>query len=189
MTRKLFPTNGLPGGLRAGFEAFWAAYPTRKPNPRALAEVEYFAAVRAGAEPDALARAAAAYAAECTARGVGNDFIVHASTFLRQQRWRDYLPKGPTPEVEAKPARALTHPLWPLVKGQLNEATFSVWLGQLVVEEDGAERLVLRAPSAFVAAHVRAEFGGLLRQAARGRRVEVLGPGSSHATHARGPLG
>ena len=60
--RSLFPKDGLPRGLRADFDAFWNAYPPRRPNPRALAEVAFAAAVRNGAAPEDLVRAADAHA-------------------------------------------------------------------------------------------------------------------------------
>jgi hypothetical protein len=51
----LFPAKaGLPRALEAGFARFWAAYPERKPNPRALAEKEFARAIKAGAAADAL---------------------------------------------------------------------------------------------------------------------------------------
>ena len=59
MQRALFPKDGLPKHLRDDFEIFWEAYPARKPNPRALAEVAYGRAVREGVKPDDLARAGA----------------------------------------------------------------------------------------------------------------------------------
>jgi len=59
MQRALFPKDGLPKHLRGDFDIFWTAYPARKPNPRALAEVAYARAVREGAVPNDLARAAA----------------------------------------------------------------------------------------------------------------------------------
>ena len=89
MQRALFPKDGLPKHLRDDFDIFWAAYPPRQPSPRALAEVAYARAVRDGATPDDLARAAARYADEVLAQRIEAAFVVHAATFLRQRRFLD----------------------------------------------------------------------------------------------------
>jgi hypothetical protein len=160
----LFPAKaGLPLALVAAFARFWAAYPERTPNPRALAEKEFARAVKAGAAADDLVLAAGGYAAEVKRLGTANDFIVHAATFLRQARWRDYLAPPAligTPASGAEP----THALWPAMKKHMDASTFTAWIGrgQAVEMDDG---LVLITSHRVVAQRVRDDFLPLLRRA------------------------
>lgn len=156
----MFPKSALPATLGASFAAFWAAYPERKPNPRALAEKEFARAIKAGADAAELVAAAAGYAAEVKRLGTANDFIVHARTFLRQDRWRDYL-AGPE-AASAAPAEP-EHPLWPLLKSDMDAATFAAWIGRCRYSKPG-EVITLFAPSAFVGGRVAEEFGALLKR-------------------------
>ncbi len=160
----MFPAKtGLPRALEAAFARFWASYPERRPNPRALAEKEFAKAVKAGAAADDLIAAATGYAAEVKLQGTANEFIVHAATFLRQARWRDYLtPEAPigAPASPAEPP----HELWPELLSHMDEPTFRAWIGRCdVTSRDGAE-LVLSAPSTFIAARIRQEFVPLLKR-------------------------
>ncbi|MBR0681939.1 hypothetical protein GXW74_15700 [Roseomonas eburnea] len=158
--RNLFPKGALPRGLQAGFDAFWAAYPPRRPNPRAMAEMAFARAVRDGAAPGDLVRAAEAYAAELRERGIGSEFIVHASTFLRQRRYEDYL-RAPIAEAPARaaPAADIDHPLWPLLRGRLSETDFRHWIEPLrCVSIVAGAHAVLMAPNRFYRDWVRQHF-------------------------------
>lgn len=158
----MFPAKGgLPRALEAAFARFWAAYPERKPNPRALAEKEFARAVKAGAAVDDLVAAASGYAAEIKRLGTANDFVVHAATFLRQARWRDYLtPKAP---IGAPTGAEPTHPLWPAMKAHVDASTFNAWIGRCqAVEMDGG--LVLITSHRVVAQRVRDDFLPVLRR-------------------------
>lgn len=168
----LFPRNGLPRALREGFEAFWRAYPQRRPNPRALAEAAFTRAVQDGATPEQLVSAAAAYAAECREKAIGEAFIVHASTFLRQRRWMDYL-DAPLATRDAGQPYEPRHELWPLLRPHLDRATFLVWIGRCQVNESSPERLHLMAPTGFVARHVEQEWGALLKRVTGARELVV----------------
>jgi hypothetical protein len=161
----LFPAKaGLPLALVAAFARFWGAYPERKPNPRALAEKEFAKAVKAGAAPDDLVLAAEGYAAEVKRLGTANDFIVHAATFLRQARWRDYLAPPALIGVPAAGGAEPTHELWPAMKPHMDASTFTAWIGrcQAVEMDDG---LVLITSHRVVAQRVRDDFLPLLRRA------------------------
>jgi hypothetical protein len=168
----LFPRNGLPRALREGFDAFWKAYPPRRPNPRALAEAAFTRSVQDGATPEQLISAAAAYAAECREKQIAEAFIVHASTFLRQQRWKDYLDAPPATRDAGQPAEP-KHELWPLLRPHLDRASFTVWIGRCQVMESGPELLHLMAPSGFVARHIEQEWGALLKRVTGARELVV----------------
>lgn len=161
----LHAVKGFPADLSASFAEFWLAYPERVPNPRSLAATEFARAVRGGATPAQLIAAAAAYAAEVKRLGTANDFIVHARTFLRQQRWQDYLSSasGPTSAPPGMPAPV--HPLWPVLKPHMDASTFTAWIGRCAVIQHTSERLILRAPSSFIAARMRTDFIPLIRRA------------------------
>lgn len=167
----LHAVKGFPGDLAEPFGRFWLAYPHRVPNPRALAAAEFARVVKAGATPDQLIAAAAAYAAEVKRLGTGNDFIVHARTFLRQGRWADYL-EAAAEAAQPGPAEP-THELWPLLKNDMDAATFTAWIGRCRVERSGDLVMVI-APSAFIGSRVSDEFGVLLKR--RLGRVSIHTP-------------
>jgi hypothetical protein len=150
MQRALFPKDGLPKHLRDDFENFWAAYPPRKPNPRALAEVAYARAVKDGATPADLARAAARYSDEVRAQKIEPAFVVHAATFLRQRRYLDYL-NADAPAPEAAPRRVdEAHPLRSVTRGRISDADFIAWVAKLEIAVwERGQRAVLIAPTAF----------------------------------------
>lgn len=159
----LFPAKAaLPLALVAAFARFWGAYPERTPNPRALAEKEFARAIKAGAPADDLVLAAGGYAAEVKRLGTANDFIVHAATFLRQARWRDYL--APPALIGAPASTEPQHPLWPAMKPHLDASTFTAWIGRCEAVEMG-EGLVLITTHRVVAQRVRDDFLPLLRRA------------------------
>lgn len=163
--RALFPRDALPRALRADFDAFWNAYPRRNPNPRANAEVAFLRAVKHGATPEDLVRAADAYAAECRQRGIGSEFIVHASTFLRQQRFLDYL-RSPVAEAPERKQSAIDHPLWPHMRDAMTAADFRRWIEPLiVVRHIEGEAALLQAPTPFHRDWVGKQFRPALRQA------------------------
>lgn len=157
----MFPKSALPRALEADFARFWAAYPQRTPNPRALAEKEFAKAVKAGAAADDLVLAAGGYAAEVKRLGTANDFIVHAATFLRQARFRDYLA---TPSVQIGGSAEPTHPLWPALKPHLDVSTFNAWIGRCHVECLG-DGFTLITTHRVVFQRVRDDFLPLLRRA------------------------
>ena len=180
MQRALFPKDGLPKHLRGDFDIFWAAYPARKPNPRALAEVAYARAVREGAAPNDLARAAARYSDEVRAQQIDAAFVVHAATFLRQRRFLDYLTTdAPAPEVAGLQADYLwsameQHPLFDVTRGVISHADFFAWIAKLEIDTwQPRERAVLIAPSAFHRDWVRNNFSGDLRAAMQVRVLEI----------------
>lgn len=172
--RSLFPKDGLPRGLRADFDAFWNAYPPRRPNPRALAEVAFAAAVRNGAAPEDLVRAADAYHAEVRKMGIGQEFVVHAATFLRQRRFEDYL-RAPVAEAPAssRPVE-VDHELWPYLCHSMPLSEFRLWIEplQVVAHSEGAAAL-LQAPSRFHRDWVRQHFAVPLKAALRVRILDV----------------
>jgi hypothetical protein len=174
MQRALFPKDGLPKHLRDDFEIFWEAYPARKPNPRALAEVAYARAVKDGAAPDDLARAAAGYAAEVKAQSIDAAFVVHAATFLRQRRYLDYLHAGPVTGWAAKRRVYEDHPLRAVTRGRISDANFIAWIAKLeiAVWEPG-ERAVLIAPTAFHRDWVQGYLAGEIRASMQVRVLQI----------------
>jgi len=172
MQRNLFPKDGLPRGLRADFEAFWNAYPRRRPNPRALAETEFAKAVQAGALPADLVRAADGYHAEIRKQGIAEAFVVHAATFLRQRRWLDYL-REPVAEAPAR-AGEPDHELWGALRGHMSAADFRAWVAPLTVLSltDG-EAALLVAPSRFHRDWVRQHHLPALKAALRVKTLDI----------------
>lgn len=174
MQRALFPKDGLPKHLRGDFDIFWAAYPARKPNPRALAEVAYARAVREGVEPEDLARAAASYADEVLAQKIEAAFVVHAATFLRQRRFLDYL-TSEAPAPEAAPRKVdEAHSLRAGTRGRISDADFVRWIMPLRQgRREGDERAYLYAPTAFHRDWVRAQFATEIREALKVRVLVI----------------
>jgi hypothetical protein len=172
--RSLFPKDGLPARLRTDFEAFWKAYPPRRPNPRALAEAEFAKAVRAGAVPAALVAAAGAYAAEVTRKAIAEDFVVHAATFLRQRRFIDYQaaaePAAPAPAHRVDP----DHDLWPHLRGVVSDVEFIRWMQPLqVLAHTAGVSAQLVAPTRFHRDWLRQHYAVLLKGALRVRRLDI----------------
>jgi hypothetical protein len=172
MQRALFPKDGLPKHLRDDFEIFWAAYPARKPNPRALAEVAYGRAVREGVQPNDLARAAARYSDEVREQKIDAAFVVHAATFLRQRRYLDYLNvAAPAPEAATRRVDE-DHPLRAVTRGRISDTDFVRWIMPLMPgRREGDERACFYAPTAFHRDWVRAQFATEIRA---GLKVRVL---------------
>lgn len=169
--RNLFPKDGLPARLRGDFDAFWRAYPPRSPNPRKLAEAAFLRAVVAGVAPSDLVAAATAYAAEVKRKAVAEDYIVHARTFLAQQRFLDYLtPAAPEPMREI----AIDHPLWLAMKNRIGTTDFRRWIEPLVVvshrEGDAA---LLQAPTRFHRDWVRQHYDLVLKASLGVRILDV----------------
>jgi hypothetical protein len=175
MQRALFPKDGLPKHLRDDFDIFWAAYPPRQPNPRALAEVAYGRAVREGVKPDDLARAAARYADEVRAQKIDAAFVVHAATFLRQRRYLDYLRAAPAAE-QASASRPLDrfHPLYVPMRGLISDAEFIAWIQPLeIISCADHGYAMLHAPTRFHRDWVRQHYADVLRRAMRRPELEI----------------
>jgi hypothetical protein len=186
MQRALFPKDGLPKHLGDDFDIFWAAYPPRKPNPRAMAEVAYARAVKDGAAPDDLARAAAGYAAEVKAQNIEAAFVVHAATFLRQLRFLDYLNAAPVAE-KTSASRPLDrfHPLYAAIRGAISDAEFIAWIQPLeIIACDEHGYAMLHAPTRFHRDWVRQHYADVLRRAMRRPEleIEVAPPAERRAT-------
>lgn len=73
----------------AEFAQFWRAYPRKAGKGNALTKFEE--QVSSGAVPDDLVKAATNYRAETERQQTEMRYIPHPSTFLNQERWRDYL--------------------------------------------------------------------------------------------------
>lgn len=173
MQRALFPKDGLPKYLRGDFEIFWEAYPARKPNPRALAEVAYARAVKEGVSPFDLAHAAARYAHEVRAQKIDAAFVVHAATFLRQRRYLDYL-TVPAPEAAPQEINEY-HFLRAPLRGRISDTEFRRWIMPLLLGlHDPGEKAIIAAPSAFHRDWVRGQFGAEIREALRVRVLEII---------------
>jgi hypothetical protein len=72
------------------FEEFWKAYPRRQgANPKTPAFKAFDAAVKAGADPDAIS-AGARRCAIADRDKIGTPFIPQAVKWLRDRRWEDY---------------------------------------------------------------------------------------------------
>jgi len=75
----------------AKFEEFWKTYPRRDgSNPKKPAKTLFIGQCRRGANPDHIILGTTAFAVK-ERRIIGTDKIPQAMTFMRQERWRDYL--------------------------------------------------------------------------------------------------
>ena len=84
------------------FDAFWSAYPSRRPHPhpKQPAKAAWERATRAGADPAVILAGAEAYASYAALEAVEARFICHAATWLNQRRWEQYAEPEPVkPEV------------------------------------------------------------------------------------------
>lgn len=172
-TPSLLPASGgLPARLKEGFEAFWRAYPARRPNPRAKAEARFAIAAGQVRAPDLVA-AAEAFAAECRTMKIDGPFVPHAATWLSERRYLDYPPfaalAAPLHPSESEP----DHAWWPTFRGRLGAYDFKVWIPQLsVLTHTEAETALVEAPTRFHADYVKQHYGSLVARALGVRRVE-----------------
>lgn len=172
----LFRGSGMTPVLRQQFDAFWAAYPPRRPNPRALAERAFVAAIGAGIRPEDLVAAAQGYAAECRRKGIAEDFIVHARTFLTQRRFEDYL-RAPEAPIAAVAEAAPDHVLWDVLAGKMPAAEFRMWIAKLAVMGwIPGETGILIAPTRFHRDWVRQHHAVQLQAAMRVKTLIIEAP-------------
>lgn len=71
------------------FDAFWNLYP-RKVAKKVAAKA-YAAIVKAGADPADLLKATEGYVGELKRNGTEPHYVLYPSTFLHEERWKDYL--------------------------------------------------------------------------------------------------
>ena len=82
------------------FEAFWKSYPARKgDNPKAPARKVFEAAVKQGADPQAIISGVKAASSKNRDK-IGTEFIPQAAKWLRDRRWEDYLVSESPPSGE-----------------------------------------------------------------------------------------
>jgi hypothetical protein len=173
--------------MAPAFQQFWAAYPRRRPNPIAEAEAEFAKAVRAGVAAQDLVQAAAAYAALCKSKSTAEDFIVHAATFIRKGRWRDFVGENaqladpaPPPRPQVEVPEDAHHPLAEL-RPRVGHQDWRMWILPLVlVTHSEGERALLAAPSRFHAAHVRAQHYTAIKAALRVQQLDILSQEEVH---------
>jgi len=79
------------------FLTWWERYPRKVAKKDAVKA--YVAAVKAGATPEDLLRALDGYLAELKKNGTEERFCKFPATFLREDRWRDYLDRPVVREV------------------------------------------------------------------------------------------
>jgi len=77
------------------FEVFWGVYPRKV--EKVVAYRRWRGLVKSGVDPDDLLRAAKHYAEYVEAAGTEERYIKHPSTFLNDDRWRDWLQPRPLP--------------------------------------------------------------------------------------------
>ena len=94
------PADGSATPCAQEFERFYTAYPRRVQRTAALKA--WKALQGQGVEAGAPVKAAAAYQAATAAKGTPADKIMHPATFLREDRWRDWLPPDGASYREAR---------------------------------------------------------------------------------------
>lgn len=95
--------------LSDGFDEWYQGYPRK--IARRTAEKAYRTLRRAGVQPEELLRARDGYAEAMRRAGTEARFVLHPSTFLHDDRWRDYLappPARPGSEFDAYARAAFT---------------------------------------------------------------------------------
>ncbi len=169
---------GTVRGLPEAFEEFWATYPPRRPNPRARAEALFAQIVRRGlATPQELVEACRRYAKEVAELGLELRFVPHAATWLRQERWRDYLRQEASAPQGADGPEAVEPPAaFPRLEREIGRAAYRMWVAPLRIERAG-DRVRVRAPSRFHADYVRLRFHDLLARELGTRDIHYIGEG------------
>ncbi len=158
------------------FDAFWAVYPKRRPDPRAGAEACSTRSIKAGtATAEELTGAATAYAAEARRRRLirtttgwlrpSSATSAGATTSRRRRRTGSAAPPEPDTGV---------HPFGGLVD-RVGIKKWSAWLRPLRLERHGEVQIVI-APTKFHADRIRAEFEPLIRQVVGRDRGAAMTP-------------
>lgn len=141
--------------VQAGFDRFWAAYPPRRDNPKKPALKVFVELVEAGADMEALVRAAGAFAAHVKSQGFDAKFTPHARTWLAQERFEEWA----TDALASAPATGPSpdHPLEPLYP-QIGAAAWASYIDPLVITVifPGAR---IEAPTRFALDRVRQNWG------------------------------
>ena len=150
--------------VQDAFARFWAAYPPRADNPKKPALNVFAQLVADGADPEALIRAAAAFAAHVKSKGFDAKFTPHARTWLAQERFEEWM----TTEVPASAqARASgpspEHPL-ALLYPQIGAAAWASYVAPLVI--------TVSFPGARIEAPTRTGLDRLRQN--WGREIEAL---------------
>jgi hypothetical protein len=85
------------------FESFWRAYPSRHPhsNPKKPAREKFLAALKRGADPEAIVRGAENYRASIERDGTDQRFVAQAKTWLNEERWDEYQNAPELPRLRA----------------------------------------------------------------------------------------
>lgn len=175
-------TEEALGRLVESFARFWAAYPSRRPNPRAAAAREFKRICwHSAGEAELLIEAARAFRAECARLQIKPEFIPHARTWLAQRRYLDYPPfachadEADMQPIGAVPEEVRAHPWW-AEAGRAGVAPheFKAFLMPLRVPLLRQRQLAeVVAPSAFVAEVVRTRYRAVLARALGVQSVEV----------------
>lgn len=99
-----------PGPIKAGtevsFEDVWEAYPRKADKPDALKAFRKL--VDLGEDLALVLAAVEAYAAHCRREATPDKFIKHGSTFLREERWKEWVPAPPPASTSAYPEHSPT---------------------------------------------------------------------------------
>lgn len=160
--------KALAPALHDAFEAFWKAYPTRRPNPKAIARLAFQRAVDEGADAAQLARAAERFAEEVRREKIEPTFVPHARTFLAQRRYEDYPDPPPAQaserSAEEDPIRAR------LLASGMSLAEWTAWIEPLEISVDAATARCI-APSRLIAERVAQQH---LRQLATALGVSAV---------------
>lgn len=82
--------NNKRSPLPPQFEKFWNVYPRKVGKQVALDK--WKTSLKKGIDPELIISSAVRYASECSRRGTNTEYILHPSTFLNKERWKDYLP-------------------------------------------------------------------------------------------------
>ena len=80
--------KAVPAAVQAAFARFWSAYPPRADNPKKPALKVFAELIEAGADAEALRRAAGAFAVHVKSKGFDQVFTPHARTWLADRPTR-----------------------------------------------------------------------------------------------------
>lgn len=125
-------TDGKEAEPPAAFAVFWAAYPRKVQKQTALKA--WRTLVKQGASDADILNAAGAYQTASARKHTPPDKIMHPATFLREDRWRDWLPPDGASYREAIGAASGQH----LRRGDVRPMTYAEALKRYRGGADGS---------------------------------------------------
>jgi hypothetical protein len=161
------------------FEDFWSAYPKRDgANPKEAAKKKFIAAVKSGADADAIIAGARGYAEELRRTNkLNTSYVAQAVTWLHQQRWPDYQAKAPAAVVVEPDPGVPVHPVWAPVRVRLladvGPEMFAAWFRNMAFASIDGAQVCMTVPTRFIQSRIAADYEPRLLRAWQAERPEI----------------